>query len=423
MALDDEPQGVEADETFGVFLVVDGVLFERGKFRIEEAVGRLASHDGDVAFVEFETYIAVDVFLGPVDGGLEHFALGGEPEAVVDHFGVAGHQLVLEVRFLAVEGDRFDGAVGLEHDRAAGGFVAAAALHADEAVLDQVEAADAVLASQSVELCEQLGGSHLTAVDRHRVARFVADGDVFGLVGGLFGADGPAPHILFRFVHRIFQTSALVGYVQEVRVHGVGGFLAVLLDGDAVGFGVGEQLFAAVEIPLSPGGDDRDVGIEGEISQLETHLVVAFARRAVADGIRTREACDLDLAFGDQRTGDGGAQEILALVDGIGPEHREDVVAHELLAQVLDEDIFGFDTEFQRLFSGRFDLFALADVGGEGDHFAVVLVLEPFENDTGVETAGVGEYDFFDLFFHLERTSSENRFGRFYRKRVEKIMM
>jgi hypothetical protein len=33
----------------------------------------------------------------------------------------------------------------------------------------------------------------------------------------------------------------------------------------------------------------------------------------------------------------------------------------------------------------------LADVCCEGDHFAVVLVLQPFENDGGVQTARVGE--------------------------------
>jgi hypothetical protein len=33
----------------------------------------------------------------------------------------------------------------------------------------------------------------------------------------------------------------------------------------------------------------------------------------------------------------------------------------------------------------------LANVGGEGDHFAVVLVLQPFEDDGGVQTARVGE--------------------------------
>jgi hypothetical protein len=52
-----------------------------------------------------------------------------------------------------------------EQDGAARGLVAAARLHADVAVLDQVEAADAVLAAELVELGEQLVGLQFLAVD------------------------------------------------------------------------------------------------------------------------------------------------------------------------------------------------------------------------------------------------------------------
>ena len=61
-----------------------------------------------------------------VDGGLQHLALRAPPEAVIDHLGIARHQLVLEVALAAVEGGLFDAAVGDEKDRAAGRFVDAA---------------------------------------------------------------------------------------------------------------------------------------------------------------------------------------------------------------------------------------------------------------------------------------------------------
>ena len=48
---------------------------------------------------------------------------------------------------------------------------------------------------------------------------------------------------------------------------------------------------------------------------------------------------DLDLPLGDQRPGDGGAEQVLALVKRVGPEHGEDEIAHEFLAQILDEDL------------------------------------------------------------------------------------
>jgi hypothetical protein len=40
---------------------------------------------------------------------------------------------------------------------------------------------------------------------------------------------------------------------------------------------------------------------------------------------------------------------------------------------------------------------ALADVGGEGDHLALIGVLQPFEDDRGVEAARIGEHDFLDV--------------------------
>ena len=115
----------------------------------------------------------------------------------------------------------------------------------------------------------------------------------------------------------------------------------------------------------------------------------------MANRVGTRLFRDLDLAFGDQRPRDRRAQQILAFVNGVGAEHGEHEIAHEFLAQVVDEDflhahLFGFGAR------GR-DFLALADVGGEGDDFTVVSVLQPFENDRGVEAAGIGEHYFLDI--------------------------
>ena len=59
----------------------------------------------------------------------------------------------------------------------------------------------------------------------------------------------------------------------------------------------------------------------------------------MGDGIGADLLGDLDLLLGDQRPGDGGAQQIDALIDGIGAEHGEDVIADEFLAHILDEDV------------------------------------------------------------------------------------
>ncbi len=70
----------------------------------------------------------------------------------------------------AVEGDALDRPVGGDQHGAARGFVDAARLHADKAVLDQVEAADSVGAAELVEAGEKRGGREPFAIDRHRVA-------------------------------------------------------------------------------------------------------------------------------------------------------------------------------------------------------------------------------------------------------------
>ena len=88
-----------------------------------------------------------------------------------------------------VEGEGFELAVGVHDEGAAGGFVAAAGLHADEAVFDEVDAADAVLGSDFVELFEEgEGGFGGLAVDGDGGAGFKADGHFAGLVGGLLRA-------------------------------------------------------------------------------------------------------------------------------------------------------------------------------------------------------------------------------------------
>ena len=51
------------------------------------------------------------------------------------------------------------------------------------------------------------------------------------------------------------------------------------------------------------------------------------------------------------------------------------------------------DPHLLSLGSRGFELLALAEVGGERDHLAAVGVLEPLEDDGGVQAAGVREHD------------------------------
>jgi hypothetical protein len=104
-------------------------------------------------------------------------------------------------------------------------------------------------------------------------------------------------------------------------------------------------------------------------------------------------ARDLDLALGDQRPRGRGSEEVLAVVDRACAEHREDEVADELLAEVLDVALLGARRDRFRADSLELDV-TLPYVGGDADDARpVVVLLEPRNNDRGVETARVGEND------------------------------
>ena len=92
---------------------------------------------------------------------VERFAQRREPQAVVNHLGVIERELLLVMRHVLGERQRFQLAVRGHDQRAAGSLIAAARFHADEAVLDQVDAADAVLRCR----CAFSSSSSATAAD------------------------------------------------------------------------------------------------------------------------------------------------------------------------------------------------------------------------------------------------------------------
>ena len=127
-----------------------------------------------------------------------------------------------------------------------------------------------------------------------------------------------------------------------------------------------------MQIPrrFAPGCDHFDVRVQGIRREFEPHLVVALAGGAVGDGAGAGLGGDFHQALGDQRPGDAGAEQVFAFVDGVGVEHRKDVVAHELLGEILDVDLG--NVHRLRLGTGLLDFLALADVRRERHHFGIL---------------------------------------------------
>jgi hypothetical protein len=99
----------------------------------------------------------------------------------------------------------------------------------------------------------------------------------------------------------------------------------------------------------------------------------------VGDGVGFFFARDFDHALGDERSGDAGAEKILALVNRASLDHRENKIAREFFAEVVDVKFRC--AGFHRLFVETFEFFLLADVGAERDDFRVVFFFEPQEEN------------------------------------------
>src|SRR2546422_7942198 len=109
---------------------------------------------------------------------------------------------------------------GIEY-RAARRLVHTARLHPDKAILDDIGAADAVLAGDFVQLLEQVDRAKRHGIDADRIAFFEADRDDDRLVRRLKGILGHHEDVLWRFLRRIFEDAALVRAVPQVTVGGV----------------------------------------------------------------------------------------------------------------------------------------------------------------------------------------------------------
>ena len=115
------------------------------------------------------------VLLGVVDEDVEAALESRVPEALVDEVRPLGLDAALVAVDVALEGEVLELLVRRDQGDRGGRLVDLAALDADQPVLDDVDAADAVLAGEHVELLDGLQRRHRDAVDRRRDA--LGEGD------------------------------------------------------------------------------------------------------------------------------------------------------------------------------------------------------------------------------------------------------
>ena len=287
--------------------------------------------------------------------------------------------------------------VGVVENGAARGLVDAPVLHADEPVLHDVDDADAVGPADGVELCDDLAGLHLLAVQGHGGAGLKVDGHIGGLIRGLQGGDAhlqEAGLLVLGLVGGVLQVQALVAQVPEVLILGVVG-LPADLQRHLVGLGVVDLLLPGLDVPLPPGGDDLHLGGEALDGQLEADLVVALAGAAVGDGVGALRHGDLRQLLADDGPGEGRAQEV-GLVLGVHLHGGDDDLVHHLVHKIRHDELGGAGLD--GLLLQALQLIPLAHVGGHGDDLGVVVVLlQPGDDDGGIQAAGIGQHDLLNV--------------------------
>ena len=138
----------------------------------------------------------------------------------------------------------------------------------------------------SLSRVSSVGGRQRLAVDRNRIALLEADPDDGRLVGRVLRRDGALIDVRRRLDRRVLQHFALRRGVQQIGVDRERRLAALVLgDLDLMLLGELDQIAARLERPFPPGRDHLDVGVERIISELEAHLVVALAGRAMRHGV------------------------------------------------------------------------------------------------------------------------------------------
>jgi hypothetical protein len=277
-------------------------------------VGR-TSLDDDVSLDEREPDYSIDGLLARLQAAHDELPLRAEPEAVVQDLAQLGrHEAVPERTDVAVEREALEVHVSLAQDGRAWRLVATPRLDANESVLDNVDAADTVLAGERVEGEEDGDGFSDRRLGRPSDSERSGDafrkgkGDAVGSRGSVFDRLGQLPHVIWRRRVGILKDTRLVGDMEEVFVRRPR-LCGSLHDGDTFLSSVVEERRTTRKVVVelcntrssiqlghykhtsahakltweSPRGDDFNVGLEAVKGELETDLVVALSSATVRD--------------------------------------------------------------------------------------------------------------------------------------------
>ena len=356
---------------------------------VEAEVG-LAAGNGAVALVELQANGTGYTLLSGCHEGINSVLEGAEPLAVVYHSCPVMLEVQLVAQNLALETHILKATMSNDQGQSAGSFVAFTALNADHTVLDHVDAAKAVSASDLVHLCDDVQVAHLLAVDSNRQTSLELDLNLGSLFRSLFGIGGHGVDVQRRAVHRIFQNATLDCAAPQVVVDGVRLALGGR-NGNAMSLCPVHFFLASMHIPLTNGSNDFQRRVKSLDGGLETNLVVALARAAMSNVLGAVLMGGIYQVLGDQRTRKSGNQRILVLEVSVGIESLGQIVCGKVFAHVGDDAVDC--TRFQSALLNLLEAFVLlTNFAHYGDNIKVLFVLQPLDADAGVQATRICEY-------------------------------
>src|SRR2546427_419950 len=134
----------------------------------------------------------------------------------------------------------------------------------------------------------------------------------------------------------------------------------------------------ACHTPLAYGRNYFQVGCKCVDRDIETHLVIAFARATMCHGNSALCACDLYQQSSNQWTCQSSCQRILSLVDCTRLQCRPDEVMHKISA-AIDNQCFD-STDFLSASCDSWKITCIADIDGHRYHIQVILFFNPTDS-------------------------------------------
>ncbi len=155
-------------------------------------------------------------------------------------------------------------------------------------------------------------------------------------------------------------------------------------DRNAVRFRIIKAGLARVERPLAPRCNALELGRQRLVGVLKANLVIALAGASVGHGGCAFRERDFDLRLRNHRARNRGPQQVFAFIDRARLHRGHDVITHKLFTQVADDHLLrarvvGFG-------DNRINVLALAHVADHGNDIQAVILIEPRDNNRGVET-------------------------------------